>query len=115
MDMRALFCVHDKECDLEDRKDHTYNLRDGTEDCFVPHNNPVPPWLDPFHECYGCFEHACEKCNKLNRMNTECDICSNEYKQEIASVLTRYHTSNTPMTKIVETKFCPNCGRRLDI
>lgn len=43
----------------------------------------------------------------------ECTICSGEYSQDITSVLVRYHSSSSATSKIIETKFCPNCGRRL--
>lgn len=62
----CVFCIHNDECDLESRKDHAYNLRDGTADCFTPHGYPVPPWSDPFSECYGCMNHTYEDCCKCN-------------------------------------------------
>lgn len=42
-----------------------------------------------------------------------CPVCSSDYHQEIISTLIRYHTSEATMGTI-ETRFCPNCGRRLD-
>lgn len=41
-----------------------------------------------------------------------CHVCSSDYNQEIISTLIRYHTSEATMGAI-ETRFCPNCGRRL--
>lgn len=43
----------------------------------------------------------------------ECLICSGEYNQHITSVLVRYHSSSDVTSKIIDTKFCPNCGRSL--
>lgn len=43
----------------------------------------------------------------------ECLICSAEYNQHITSVLVRYHSSSDVTSKIIDTKFCPNCGRSL--
>ena len=60
----CVFCVKTEECDLEQRKDHAYNLRDGKVDCFVPHGETVPPWLNPFcDECYGCTTHTYDDCS----------------------------------------------------
>lgn len=33
-DARCEDCINYHKCDLEDMKDHLYNIRDGTEDCF---------------------------------------------------------------------------------
>lgn len=71
MDLRnydCVFCVHYGECDLEAMKDHDYNLRDGTNDCFVPHGKVVEPWLNPFTECYGCMNHSYENCDKCKKI-----------------------------------------------
>ncbi len=43
----------------------------------------------------------------------ECLICGGEYNQHITSVLVRYHSSSDVTSKIIDTKFCPNCGRSL--
>lgn len=43
-----------------------------------------------------------------------CSVCGNDYNQEIISTLVRYHTSDWSTNKVIETKFCPNCGRRLN-
>lgn len=56
-------CINNNICDLEDRKDHAYNLRDGTDDCFI-----ALPWLDPETECYGCMNHTYEDCCKCNNI-----------------------------------------------
>ena len=63
----CIFCVHYNECDLEAMKDHAYNLRDGTIDCFEPHAKAVPPWLNPYTECYGCMDHSYESCSKCRK------------------------------------------------
>ena len=68
----CIFCIHHDECDLEAMKDHAYNLRDGTDDCFIPHGKAVPPWLNPFcDECYGCMNHTYEDCYKCNNIKME--------------------------------------------
>lgn len=62
------YCVHDSECDLEQRKDHAYNLRDGTKDCFeLDVGKQIPPWSDPMTECYGCMQHSYEDCGKCHK------------------------------------------------
>ena len=50
---------------------------------------------------------------KLKEFEKGCLVCSNDYYQEIISTLIRYHTSEAS-SGIIETRFCPNCGRRLD-
>ena len=60
--------------------------------------------IDRFAEKIAC---------KLKEIDKDCGICSSDYNQEITSVLIRYHTSNSSVSKVIETKFCPNCGRRL--
>ena len=68
----CIFCIHHDECDLETMKDHAYNLRDGTDDCFIPHGKTVTPWLNPFcDECYGCMNHTFEDCDKCNNIKME--------------------------------------------
>ena len=52
-----------------------------------------------------------EKCPY--KKTEECSVCSSDYNQEITSILIRYHTPNSTSRKIIETKFCPNCGRQL--
>lgn len=61
----CVFCINDGKCDLWDRTNHLYNLRDGTADCFKPHGKPVEPWRNPFNEkCYKCRKHSDEECAK---------------------------------------------------
>lgn len=43
-----------------------------------------------------------------------CGYCSSEYHQTISSFCTRYHTSDRETSTKIETRFCPNCGCRLD-
>jgi hypothetical protein len=50
---------------------------------------------------------------ELEEQNECCNICSNDYNQKIISTLARYHSSNFSTNKIIETKYCPNCGRKL--
>ena len=49
---------------------------------------------------------------KLREYDNGCLVCSSDYNQEIISTLIRYHTSEAT-SGIIETRFCPNCGRRL--
>lgn len=42
-----------------------------------------------------------------------CPVCSNEYDQEIVADVIRYHTSSSCSRKMIEVKYCPNCGRKL--
>lgn len=49
---------------------------------------------------------------KLKEFDKGCLVCSSDYNQEIISTLIRYHTSEAT-SGIIETRFCPNCGRRL--
>ena len=58
------YCANNSICDLEARKDHLYNLRDGTKDCFRPAPPPVPPWDNSESECYGCKNHSYEDCQQ---------------------------------------------------
>ena len=61
-----------------------------------------------------------ENCPYLNavgeiaRLSADCLICGSNYNQDIISILIRYHDSEEINQKIIETKFCPNCGRRLN-
>lgn len=47
-------------------------------------------------------------------INDPCPVCSNDYHQDILSYSVRYHTSSSVTSKPIETKFCPNCGRKLN-
>lgn len=86
-DFDCLYCVYYGKCGVEEWKNHAYNLRDGTEDCFVPRDDIiVPPWFDPRTECYRCMRHSannCDKCNSqmakewLKQINTEKDGVTN--------------------------------------
>lgn len=49
---------------------------------------------------------------KLREYDNGCLVCSSDYNQEIISTLIRYRTSEAT-SGIIETRFCPNCGRRL--
>ena len=61
----CFYCIRRTECGVEDWKDHAYNLRDGTDDCFIPREDIiVPPWFDPRTECYRCMKHTYEDCMK---------------------------------------------------
>lgn len=42
-----------------------------------------------------------------------CPVCSNEYDQEIVADVIRYHTSSSCTRKMIEVKYCPNCGRKI--
>lgn len=42
-----------------------------------------------------------------------CPVCSSDYDQEIVVDVIRYHTSNSCSRKMIEVKYCPNCGRKL--
>lgn len=44
---------------------------------------------------------------------TPCNLCSNDYNQEIAVNAVRYHTSGLCSRTVVEARYCPNCDRRL--
>lgn len=62
------YCIYYSDCDLEDHKNHAYNLRDNTADCFVPRDDiSVPPWLDPRTECYRCMKHTYENCTSCKK------------------------------------------------
>ena len=43
--------------------------------------------------------------------NGECTVCSSNYHQEIITILKRYHSSSEESLKVIETRFCPSCGR----
>jgi len=60
-------------------------------------------------------EKVASKLNGVNeeRLDEGCLVCSSDYHQEIVSVLIRYHTSEAT-SGVIETRFCPNCGRQLN-
>ena len=67
-DYDCLYCVYWSECGVDDWKDHAYNLRDGTTDCFAPRDGVVvPPWLDQRTECYRCMKHSYEDCSECKK------------------------------------------------
>lgn len=58
-------CINDDICDLEDRKDHAYNLRDGTKDCFVARvektdslSKALAELRDDYNKCSELFDIA---------------------------------------------------------
>lgn len=42
-----------------------------------------------------------------------CKACSDEYSQKISSYLERFHGCATSTVRVVNTDFCPCCGRPL--
>ena len=68
----------------------------------------------PKDYCCWCGENIDEDANEyIEELNKGCSVCGSDYNQEIICTIVRYHTSETTSSKIIETKFCPNCGRRL--
>lgn len=62
------YCTNYGYCDLEDHKDHAYNLRDGSDDCFMPNDAMIiPPWFDSRTECYRCMKHTYEDCSNCKK------------------------------------------------
>lgn len=43
-----------------------------------------------------------------------CPVCSSDDNYAIAATLVRYHESNVISHTSINTKFCPNCGRKLN-
>lgn len=55
-----------------------------------------------------CTEYP-EKRDKI----VECNFCRDDYHQEIKCYSMRFHHGNSVSIDKIETKFCPNCGRKL--
>ena len=51
--------------------------------------------------------------NTVHSSSEECPVCSSNYHQEIITILKRYHSSYEETQKVIETCFCPTCGRLL--
>ncbi len=50
---------------------------------------------------------------KENTPDCVCAYCSNDYNQTIQCYHVRFHSSDESSMNLIQTKFCPNCGRRL--
>lgn len=57
---------------------------------------------------------SCSVCKSEEDNQVNCAICNSDYHQEVVSILVMHHTSDMSTTKIIETKFCPNCGRKFN-
>lgn len=89
----------------------TYTRRNAQQQCMQDVN---------VYECLGVKEPF--EITDINRECTEypekrtkvvgCSVCSNDYHQEIKCYLMRFHSGDNLSIDKIETKFCPNCGRK---
>ena len=51
---------------------------------------------------------------KENTPDCICEYCSSNYNQTIQCYHVRFHSSDESSMRLIKTKFCPNCGRKLE-
>lgn len=96
---------------LKELLEARHNLRNGQK-------NRVPPdQMAALWEKVEYREMVVEELRHPSHIDREawepCKACSDEYSQKISSYLERFHGCATSTVRVVNTDFCPRCGRPL--